>query len=82
MPLAPLSSSTLAGVLYHPQRATLDVAFHSGERYRYFQVPPLCYQQLLDAPSKGQYFNHYIRNCFPCQRLTHLAAPIVLAHSP
>ena len=53
--------------------------FRSGERYLYFQLPPTCYQQLLQADSKGAYFNHNIRNRFPSQHLSHPSAPLVLA---
>ena len=66
----PLESSLLAWVRYDPTRSQLQVQFHSGERYLYFQVPPTCYHELLQADSKGVYFNHQIRNRFPYQHLS------------
>jgi hypothetical protein len=75
----PLESTLLVWVRYDSRPRHLDVQFHSGERYRYFGVPPSCYQQLLQADSKGAFFNRYIRNCFPFQRLSIPSAPIVLA---
>jgi hypothetical protein len=75
----PLESSLLASVLYDPTRRLLELDFHSGQRYRYFDVPNACYRQLLDADSKGTYFNSHIRNHFPFQRLSPPASPIVLA---
>lgn len=75
----PLESTVLAWVSYEPAADRLEVQLRSGERYRYFGVPPSCYQQLLRADSKGAFFNRYIRNCFPFQHLSKPAAPIVLA---
>jgi len=75
----PLESSRLAWVRYQRARRQLHVQFRSGERYLYFQVPPTCYQQLLDADSKGSYFNHQIRNCFPYQHLSQTSSPLVLS---
>jgi KTSC domain len=77
----PLESTSLASVEYDPALRHLQIQFRSGERYLFFQVPPPCYQHLLQADSKGAYFNRYIRNCFPYQCLSHPAAPIVLAAS-
>jgi hypothetical protein len=75
----PLDSTLLAWVLYDPAADRLQVHLHSGQRYQYFGVPPSCYQQLLQADSKGAFFNRHIRNCFPFQNLSKPAAPIVLA---
>lgn len=74
----PLASSLLAWVGYDAARRQLQVQFRSGERYLYFQVAPTCYRQLLAAESKGAYFNHQIRNCFPFQHLSHSSSPVVL----
>lgn len=34
---------------------TLDIRFHSGRTYRYFDVPVEIYQGLLNANSAGEY---------------------------
>ena len=73
-----LESTLLASALYHPLRHHLEIAFRSGQRYLYFQVPPPCYQQLLDADSKGAFFNQRIRNHFPFQHLSDHPHPVVL----
>jgi hypothetical protein len=57
-----LESATLASVLFDPVQCRLEVEFRNGKRYLYFQVPPLSYQALLQADSKGSYFNRHIRN--------------------
>jgi hypothetical protein len=75
----PLESTLLASAFYHPLQRRLEIEFRSGERYLYFQVPPICYQQLLRADSKGAYFNRCIRNRFPYQHLSQSSAPVVLA---
>lgn len=63
-----VESSVLASVAYLPD-ATLQIEFRSGDIYHYTEVPPQIFQALLDAPSKGAYFNHYIRDHFPTHHL-------------
>jgi hypothetical protein len=70
-----LESRTLASALYDPDRLHLELKFRSGKRYLYFHVPPLCYQELLQAESKGSYFNRSIRNRFAFQDLSKPSAP-------
>jgi hypothetical protein len=77
-----LESTTLASVLYDPLQRRLDIEFRSGQWYRYFQAPPFCYQQLLEADSKGAYFNRHIRNRFPFQHLSDPPTPVVLPAPP
>jgi len=74
----PLQSTLLAWVRYDPPARRLEIQLHSQKRYLFFQVPPSCYQQLLQADSKGSFFNRNIRNRFPFQHLSHPSAPAVL----
>jgi KTSC domain-containing protein len=67
-------SSSLARLFYDRRQAILQVEFCDGTQYQYSGVPLETYQNLLQADSKGSYFNHYIRSCFPY-------APIRLAAS-
>ena len=78
MPHVPLSSRTLASAGYDADRCQLELEFRSGKRYLYFQVPRHCYEELLQAESKGRYFNRSIRNRFAFQDLSAPSAPIVL----
>ena len=55
-PRISLESSTLASVLYLPTQRELELEFRSGEIYRYLDVSPQAYNELLAAPSKGFYF--------------------------
>jgi hypothetical protein len=74
-----LESETLASALYVPQRRQLELEFRSGERYLYFQVPLQCYRELLEAESKGAYFNRAIRDRFPFEKVSaRRRGPIVL----
>ena len=66
----PHQSSVLASSEYFPDRQCLEVEFLSGEIYRYSEVPPSVYQNLLNADSKGFYFNTHVRNRFPFQRFS------------
>ncbi|HZL50854.1 MAG TPA: KTSC domain-containing protein [Terracidiphilus sp.] len=60
-----VKSSSLVQVAYDSQRAILQVAFRDGTAYRYDGVPLRVYHGLLQAESKGAYFNRYIRSLFP-----------------
>lgn len=64
----PIVSSLLASMQYSPQ-ATLDLEFRSGAVYRYFTVPRAIADGLRAADSKGAYFNGFIKDHFPYQRL-------------
>ena len=66
----PLESSTLASVLYLPKSRELEVEFRSGQIYRYQDVPPQCYRELMAAKSKGAYYNFNIRKRFSFQQLS------------
>jgi len=64
-----VQSRLLARIAYNYQRTILQLEFHGGMVYQYFQVPHQTYQDLLQADSKGAYFNRRIRNVFRCARL-------------
>ena len=60
-----VESTTLATVAYDEARELLQLEFRSRATYQYFGVPAALHQGLLDAPSKGGYFNRFIRGRFP-----------------
>jgi hypothetical protein len=60
-----VESTTLATVGYEDALSVLELEFRSGVRYQYFGVPAALHQGLLGAPSKGIYFNQFIRGNFP-----------------
>jgi hypothetical protein len=63
-----LESTLLKAVSYDSQTALLEVELRDGAVYRYL-VPTRIYDELLQAESKGWYFNRYIRNRFPTSKL-------------
>lgn len=63
-----IDSSVLAQVVYDEPRAVLHVTFRDGGIYQYSGVPRRTYGDLLRAESQGAYFNHHIRNVFPCAK--------------
>lgn len=57
------NSTAVQAASYNPQTDTLTLWFTSGgQGYDYYNVPQHVYEGLLRAPSKGQYFNAYIRD--------------------
>jgi hypothetical protein len=69
MPRVDLQSTSLNAATYQDQSAFLDLEFQSGAIYRYLGVPVQVYQELLQAESKGRYFNQHIRNRFPYTKI-------------
>ena len=67
---AAVESTTLLRISYDDARELLQLEFCSGAVYRYFSVPPAVHQALLDASSKGRYFNQSIRDRFPYRRIS------------
>ncbi|HYI26347.1 MAG TPA: KTSC domain-containing protein [Bradyrhizobium sp.] len=57
-------SSAISAVEYDEEDSALDITFTGGKTYRYKGVPADVYAGLLDADSKGQYFNSRIKNAF------------------
>jgi hypothetical protein len=64
-----VNSSELRWVGYEESALLLEVEFHSGEVYRYFQVPAQLVLELLEAESIGGYFNAHIRSKFKFKKV-------------
>jgi hypothetical protein len=65
MRIVTVESTTLATVGYDENLKRLRLEFCSRAIYLYIGVPAAVYQALLDAPSKGRYFNRTIRGRYP-----------------
>lgn len=61
-----VESTTLMAVAYDDARKILRLEFRSGAIYYYYGVPAALHEILLEAASKGSYFNRAIRGRFPC----------------
>ncbi len=66
-----VESTTLATIAYDEARELLQLEFRSRAIYRYFGVPAAMHRALLGAPSKGSYFNQFIRGRFPYSLTSH-----------
>lgn len=65
----PVASSNLVSVGYDPSSQTLEIEFSSGGIYQYYNVPETIYNELLLAPSKGQFFASQVKDSFPYARV-------------
>jgi hypothetical protein len=57
-------SSMMTSVRYDHGARELDITFTSGKTFRYLNVPLETYVDLLDAESKGDFFNDNIKDEF------------------
>ena len=59
-----VSSSNIASIGYEFASQTLEVQFHNGAVYQYYEVPEKIYAAFLMAPSKGKYHCQRIKSAF------------------
>ncbi len=64
-----VASTTVTSIGYDEPTQTLEVEFKTGSVYQYYNVPAFLYEQLIQAPSKGQFLNTNIRNAYPYSRV-------------
>jgi KTSC domain-containing protein len=64
-----VESTTLSTVAYNEAAELLQLEFCSRAIYQYFGVPVTVHAALLDAPSKGSYFNRVIRSGYRYHRV-------------
>lgn len=57
----PVDSSLLNRVRYIEDERVLELEFHDGSVYEYYEVPPMEYDRLLAADSHGSYFHEFIK---------------------
>lgn len=66
---SPVSSSNILSIGYNSQLAILEVEFTSGDVYQYFNVPEHLHHGLMNASSKGQFLNDYIKYSYRYQKI-------------
>ena len=71
MNVTAVESTTLSTVAYDEARELLRLKFCSRAIYDYLGVPSTVHEALLCAPSKGGYFNRFIRGQYPFRQLSH-----------
>ena len=57
----PVESRGLAAVGYSKRLRALEIEFRRGGTYRYLEVPPVVYRNLLAAESKAGFYNRNVR---------------------
>jgi len=66
----PVESSNLKSVGYDPDTKILEIEFHHGGVYQYFDVPENTHFELMSASSKGKYFHKFIKNVYRYQKVS------------
>lgn len=64
-----VSSSNIRAIGYNRRQSILQVNFHSGHGYQYFNVPQPIFEEFLQAYSKGRFFNSQIKNHYRYQQI-------------
>lgn len=61
MKRTPVDSSNISSIGYDEGSNTLEIEFHGGTVYQYFDVPLNVYDGIMEAGSKGQYLAQHIK---------------------
>ncbi|MEY2530063.1 MAG: hypothetical protein QOI96_148 [Verrucomicrobiota bacterium] len=69
IPREHVQSTGLAGVGYSKRRHILEIEFINGAVYRYVDVPPLIYRELMSAESKAGYYASHIKKHYRSVRV-------------
>lgn len=69
MKRVPVNSSNLRSVGYNSSSRVLEIEFHSGGIYQYFDVPESIYEGLMAAESHGKYFHNCIKDKYLYKRI-------------
>jgi hypothetical protein len=69
IPRVRVDSSGIASVGYSKRKHVLEIEFSSGSVYRYLNVPPSVYRDLLAAESKTRYYDQLIKRNYKSLRV-------------
>lgn len=64
-----VESSNVRSIGYDENLCILEVEFHSGLVYQYYDVPSYVYYEFMTADSKGGFLHQNIKDHFVCQRI-------------
>ena len=64
-----VSSSNISSIGYDGKSGTLEIEFHSGGVYQYFNVPKGVYDGLMSAGSHGRFFARNIKGVYRYKRV-------------
>lgn len=69
MERTPVSSSNIASIGYDENSSTLEIEFHNGSVYQYFDVSQQVYDQFRHASSLGAFLASNIKGAFRYSRV-------------
>ena len=69
IPRERVGSTAISEIGYSKRRHWLEIKFVSGSTYRYVDVPPSVYRDLMAADSKVGYYARYIKNNYQSVRV-------------
>lgn len=65
-----VSSSNISSIGYDPESCILEIEFHNGSVYQYFDVPQSTYEELMNASSHGSYFHRYVKERYKWTKIS------------
>lgn len=66
MEMVQVRSSAIRAVGYDRSIRRMRITFEQGHTYDFCEVPHDVYEALMAAPSKGTYYNKYIKDRYSC----------------
>lgn len=66
MEMIRVRSTAILEVGYDPMTMRMKITFVEGHTYDFCRVPGYIYQGLLNARSKGRYYNDHIKDRYHC----------------
>lgn len=63
------SSSNVARISYDSDNSTLEVEFHNGSIYQYYDVGSNVWEDFKAASSKGQFIHQYLKGKYRYARV-------------
>jgi hypothetical protein len=64
-----INSTAIASIGYSKRRHILEIEFVNGAVYRYLEIRPSIYRELMIADSKARYYDSNIRGNYPSARV-------------
>jgi len=69
IPREPIVSKAIASIGYSKRLHILEIEFLNGAIYRYFEVAPLVYRDLISTDSKAHYYDANIKGNYRSLRI-------------
>ena len=69
IPRERVTSNVIAAIGYSKRRHILEIEFENGAVYRYLEVAPSVYRELMAADSKARYYDTNIKGNYPSVRV-------------